>query len=184
MAKSEGNFLTLENTFVNQGVNPLVYRFASYLTHYRKPMEYSDEGIQAARNGLLHIQNQVRQVAAGYDEPKADVNKDFKTKFLEAINDDLNMPRAMAVLQEMFKSSLSSAEKYETILDFDRVLGLDLDHVSQAEVLPEEVQKLVDARIKAREAKDFATSDRIRDELEALGYMVQDAKDGMKVIRK
>ena len=184
MAKSEGNFLTLENTFVNQGLNPLVYRFASFLTHYRKPMEYSDEGIEAARNGLLHIQNQVRQVAAGYDEPKADVNKDFKTKFLEAINDDLNMPRAMAVLQEMFKSSLSSAEKYETILDFDRVLGLDLDHVSQAEVLPEEVQKLVDARIKAREAKDFATSDRIRDELEALGYMVQDAKDGMKVIRK
>ncbi len=184
MAKSEGNFLTLENTFVNQGLNPLVYRFASFLTHYRKPMEYSDEGIEAARNGLLHIQNQVRQVAAGYDEPKADVNKDFKTKFLEAINDDLNMPRAMAVLQEMFKSSLSPAEKYETILDFDRVLGLDLDHVSQAEVLPEEVQKLVDARIKAREAKDFATSDRLRDELEALGYMVQDAKDGMKVIRK
>ncbi len=184
MAKSEGNFLTLENTFVNQGLNPLVYRFASFLTHYRKPMEYSDEGIEAARNGLLHIQNQVRQVAAGYDEPKADVDKDFKIKFLEAINDDLNMPRAMAVLQEMFKSSLSPSEKYETILDFDRVLGLDLDHVSQAEVLPEEVQKLVDARIKAREAKDFATSDRIRDELEALGYMVQDAKDGMKVIRK
>jgi cysteinyl-tRNA synthetase len=184
MAKSEGNFLTLENTFVNQGVNPLVYRFASFLTHYRKPMEYSDDGIEAARNGLLHIQNQVRQVAAGYDESKTDVNKDFKTKFLEAINDDLNMPRAMAVLQEMFKSSLSPAEKYETILDFDRVLGLDLDHVSQAEVLPEEVQKLVDARIKAREAKDFTTSDRLRDELEALGYMVQDAKDGMKVIKK
>ena len=102
MAKSEGNFLTLENTFVNQGLNPLVYRFASFLTHYRKPMEYSDDGIEAARNGLLHIQNQVRQVAAGYDESKTDVNKDFKTKFLEAINDDLNMPRAMAVLQEMY----------------------------------------------------------------------------------
>jgi cysteinyl-tRNA synthetase len=184
MAKSEGNFLTLENTFVNQGLNPLVYRFASFLTHYRKPMEYSDEGIEAARNGLLHIQNQVRQVAADYDESEADVNKDFKTKFLEAINDDLNMPRAMAVLQEMFKSSLSPAEKYETILDFDRVLGLDLDHVSQAEVLPEEVQKLVDARIKARAAKDFTTSDRLRDELGALGYMVQDARDGMKVIKK
>ncbi len=184
MAKSEGNFLTLENTFVNQGLNPLVYRFASFLTHYRKPMEYSDEGIEAARNGLLHIQNQVRQVAAGDDGSETAVSNEFKSKFLEALNDDLNMPRAMAVMQEMFKSNLSTAEKYGTILDFDRVLGLDLDRVSQAEVLPEAVQKLVDARIEARETKDFATSDRLRDELEALGYMVQDAKDGMKVIKK
>ena len=184
MAKSEGNFLTLENTFVNQGLNPLVYRFASFLTHYRKPMEYSDEGIEAARNGLLHLQNQVRQVSESNAASETDASKEFKAKFLEALNDDLNMPRAMAVLQEMLKSSMSAAEKYGTILDFDRVLGLDLDRVSQTDVLPEEVQKLVDARIRARETKDFATSDQLRDELEALGYMVQDAKDGMKVIKK
>jgi len=183
MAKSEGNFLTLENTFVNQGLNPLVYRFASFLTHYRKPMEYSDEGIEAARNGLLHLQNQVRQVAADNDETGCAANAEFKQKFLEALNDDLNMPRAMAVLQEMLKSSLSAAEKYGSIVDYDRVLGLDLDRVSRAEVLPAEVQQLVDARIKARAEKDFATSDRLRDELQALGYMVQDAKDGMKVIK-
>jgi cysteinyl-tRNA synthetase len=79
---------------------------------------------------------------------------------------------------------LSDAEKFAAAVDFDRVLGLDLDQVSQDEVLPEAVQKLVDARIRAREAKDFATSDRLRDELQALGYMVQDAKDGMKVIKK
>lgn len=184
MAKSEGNFLTLENTFVNQGLNPLVYRFASFLTHYRKPMEYSDEGIEAARNGLLHLQNQVRQVSVGRDESETAANKEFKAKFVKALNDDLNMPRAMAVLQEMLKSSLSAAEKYANILDFDRVLGLDLDQVSQSEVLPEHVQNLVDARVRAREAKDFATSDRLRVELEALGYMVQDAREGMKVIKK
>ena len=183
MAKSEGNFLTLENTFVNPGLNPLVYRFASFLTHYRKPMEYSDEGIEAARNGLLHLQNQVRQVSEGKAESETAADKDFKNKFLEALNDDLNMPRAMAVLQEMLKSGLNAAEKYGTVLDFDRVLGLDLDQVSQTEDLPEEVQKLVEARIRAREAKDFAASDRLRDELQALGYMVQDAKDGMKVIK-
>ena len=184
MAKSEGNFLTLENTFDNPGLNPLVYRFASFLTHYRKPMEYSDEGIEAARNGLLHLQNQVRQVSEGKAESETAADKDFKNKFLEALNDDLNMPRAMAVLQEMLKSGLNAAEKYGTVLDFDRVLGLDLDQVSQTEDLPEEVQKLVEARISAREAKDFAASDRLRDELQALGYMVQDAKDGMKVIKK
>ena len=183
MAKSEGNFLTLANTFVNQGLNPLVYRFASFLTHYRKPMEYSDEGIEAARNGLLHLQNQVRQVAADHDKTGPAANAEFKEKFLEALNDDLNMPRAMAVVQEMLKSSLSAIEKYGTILDFDRVLGLDLNQVSRIEILPDEVQKLVDARIRARESKDFAASDRLRDELQDLGYMVQDAKDGMKVIK-
>ena len=78
---------------------------------------------------------------------------------------------------------MSAIEKYGTITDFDRVLGLDLNQVSQIEILPDEVRKLVDARIRARESKDFAASDRLRDELQDLGYMVQDAKDGMKVIK-
>jgi cysteinyl-tRNA synthetase len=183
MAKSEGNFLTLENAFIKPGLNPLVYRFAAFQTHYRKPMEYSDDSVEAARNGLLHLQNQVRQVAEASNESHSTPNSEFKAKFLEAINADLNMPRAMAVVQEMLKSSLSDAEKYMAILDFDCVLGLDMDQVSQTAVLPEEVQKLVDARIKAREAGDFVASDRLRDELQALGYMVQDTKEGMKVIK-
>ncbi len=185
MAKSEGNFLTLENAFLKNDINPLVYRFAAFLTHYRKPMEYSDDGIEAARNGLLHLQNQVRQVGAG-DTRSADdsIHLGFKTKFMEAINDDLNMPRAMAVIQEMLKSNIHDTEKRATILDFDRVLGLKLDQLDKEEALPAAVQKLVDARIKAREAKDFATSDQLRAEIEMLGYQVQDAKDGMKVAKK
>ncbi len=185
MAKSEGNFLTLENAFLKNDINPLVYRFAAFLTHYRKPMEYSDESIEAARNGLLHLQNQVRQVTAG-DTSSADspIHPDFKNKFLEAINDDLNMPRAMAVVQEMLKSNIHNTEKRATILDFDRVLGLKLDQLDKEQALPAAVQKLVDARIKAREAKDFENSDQLRAEIEKLGYQVQDAKDGMKVVKK
>ena len=185
MAKSEGNFLTLENAFLNQGFSPLAYRFAAFLTHYRKPMEYSDEGIDAARNGLLHLQNQVRQIAtAAADESELIVNSEFKNKFLHAINDDLNMPRAMAVVQEMLKSSIADSEKYATVLDYDRVLGFDLDQLDKVQALPQEVQKLVEARKKAREARDFVTSDRLRDEIEALGYMVQDTTEGMNVIKK
>jgi cysteinyl-tRNA synthetase len=184
MAKSEGNFLTLENAFLKKDINPLVYRFASFLTHYRKPMEYSDEGIEAARNGLLHVQNQVRRILAADADAKTSVNAEFKNKFSEAINDDLNMPRAMAVVQEMLKSKIRDAQKYRTILDFDRVLGLQLDHLDQAQALPAAVQKLVDARQQARLAKDFAASDQLRAEIEALGYQVQDTKDGMKVVKK
>jgi len=184
MAKSEGNFLTLENAFLKNDINPLVYRFASFLTHYRKPMEYSDEGMEAARNGLLHVQNQVRQIVAAGVDGEPHVNTEFKNKFIEALNDDLNMPRAMAVIQEMLKSKISDAQKYCTILDFDRVLGLQLDQLEQAQALPEAVQKLVEARQQARQAKDFAASDQLRAEIEAMGYQVQDAKDGMKVVKK
>jgi cysteinyl-tRNA synthetase len=184
MAKSESNFLTLENAFVKNNINPLAYRFASFLTHYRKPMEYSDEGIEAARNGLLHLQNQVRQLSAGGGDDSHSVNTEFRNKFKKAINDDLNMPRAMAVVQEMLKSNMRDAEKNLSIMDFDRVLGLGLDALDKTPALPAEVQKRVDARIKARQAKDFAASDRLRAEIEAMGYQVQDTKDGMKVVKK
>jgi len=184
MAKSEGNFLTLENAFLKNDMNPLVYRFASFLTHYRKPMEYSSEGIDAARNGLLHLQNQVRQIVVAGVDTESSVNAEFKNKFSEALNDDLNMPRAMAVVQEMLKSNMSDAAKHTTMLDFDRVLGLGLDQLDQAPSLPQAVQKLVDARHQARQTKDFAASDQLRAEIEALGYQVQDTKDGMKVVKK
>ena len=84
----------------------------------------------------------------------------------------------------MLKSNIADSEKYATILDYDRVLGFNLDQLDKMQTLPQEVQELVEARKKAREAKDFVTSDRLRDEIEALGYMVQDKKDGMNVIKK
>jgi cysteinyl-tRNA synthetase len=147
-------------------------------------MEFSDEGIEAARNGLLHLQNQVRQVVGAGVGNDNDISMEYKDKFLAAVNDDLNMPRAMAVVQEMLKSSIGDRQKLTTILDFNRVLGLNLDQLDQEQALPEAVQKRVAARIKARKEKDFSTSDRLRAEIEAMGYLVQDTKDGMKVIKK
>ncbi len=184
MAKSDDNFLTLENAFSEKGINPLVYRFAAFQTHYRKPMEYSEESVQAARNGLLHLQNQVRQVARSGAERNGSASEAFKAKFIEMVNDDLNMPRALAVVQEMLKSDISDADKYASVLDFDRVLGLRLDEVDQPEALPEEIQKLVDDRQAARAAKDWVLSDQLRDAIMDMGYTVQDTKDGMKVMKK
>ncbi len=183
MAKSEENFLTLENAFVKAGINPLVYRFAAFQTHYRKPMEYSSESVQAARNGLQHLQNQVRQVTQGAAGRTAAVNEAFKSKFLAEINDDLSMPRAMAVVQEMLKSTMADAEKLATILSFDTVLGLELDQVDKTGALPPAVQKLFEDRQAARSAKDWTASDRLRDAIQELGYTVQDTKEGMKIIK-
>jgi len=184
MAKSEGNFLTLENAFIKAGIHPLVYRFAAFQTHYRKPMEYSDESVQAARNGLAHLQNQVRQIAVAGRDPEIMISDEHKTKFLAAVNDDLNMPRAMAAVQELLKSNISDGQKYTSILEFDRVLGLDLDRLERPEELPPEVQQLVEARQEARENKQWDASDRLRDEIQDLGYSVQDTPEGMKVIKK
>jgi cysteinyl-tRNA synthetase len=182
MAKSEENFLTLEKALIKRGIPPLAYRFAAFLSHYRKPMEYSDESIQAAKNGLEHLFNQVRDVAKGGEAPSGAANSAFREKFLEAINDDLNMPRAMAVIQEMLKSEIPNTEKHATILDFDRVLGLSLDQVDKPQEIPPGVLKLVEARLKARASKDFAASDRLRDEIQALGYEIKDTREGMKVM--
>jgi cysteinyl-tRNA synthetase len=184
MAKSQENFLTLGNAFLKKGISPLAYRFAAFQTHYRKPMEYSDESREAAKNGLQHLYNQVRQLAGSRTDSEGVIIPEFKSKFLEAVNDDLNMPRAMAVVQEMLKSDTIDSEKYATVLDLDRVLGLHLSRVGEPQVLPHDVRKLVVARQKARKAKDFAASDRLRAEIQMLGYMVQDTPDGMKVIKK
>jgi len=184
MAKSDDNFLTLEHTFNNRGIHPLVYRFASFQTHYRKPMEFSEEAVEAARNGLQHLQNQVRQlIDSGADSNTGTIASEYKQKFLQAVNDDLNMPRAMAVVQETLKSGLSGPDKLAGVFDFDRVLGLDLAQVGRDESLPEDVQKLVAARRQARADKKWDVSDQLRDEIQALGYVVQDTKGEMKVFK-
>ncbi|MFY9943470.1 MAG: cysteine--tRNA ligase [Desulfobacterales bacterium] len=183
MAKSDENFLTLETTFLKKGINPLAYRFATFLTHYRKPMEYSEESIAAAQNGLRHLHNQVRSLQSAAQDAGGGLPADFQAKFREAINDDLNMPRVMAVVQELLKSSLSDAEKLAAVQDFDRVLGLGLVSLDQDDSLPEALRKLVDRRQAARTAKNWALSDQLRDEIQAMGYVVQDGRDGMQVIK-
>lgn len=183
MAKSAGNFLTLESTFMDHGIDPLVYRFASFLTHYRKPMEYSDDSVTAAKNGFTHLQNQVRRVMEQSSNTKGKAHTEFQDKFLQAVNNDLNMPQAMAVIQETLKADTSAPDKLATILDFDAVLGLGLDRLSIAQKLPAEIMEKMEARKQARQTKDWALSDQLRDEIQAMGYLVQDSKDGMKVIK-
>jgi len=183
MAKSEGNFLTLQYALLDQGIDPLAYRFAAFLTHYRKPMEYSDEALSGAGNGLSHLKNQVRTLLTAAAGAPGRLNRELQAEFNREINDDLNMPRALAVVQKILKADLPAADKLATVLDCDRILGLNLDQVSTEDALPPEIQAKADARQQARADKNWALSDQLRDELVALGYTVQDSKDGMKVFR-
>jgi cysteinyl-tRNA synthetase len=181
MAKSEGNFLTLDASFIEKGIDPLVYRFASFQTHYRKPMEYSEEGMVAAQNGLTHLRNQVRALIDS--GPAGQVDDAFTDKFKTAVNNDLNVPQALAVVQELLKSDLSHDDKLATVLFFDHVLGLGLDSVGGKQSLPDDILDLVEARKKARQDKDWALSDALRDRIQNQGYTVQDGPKGMKVFK-
>jgi len=182
MAKSEGNFLTLDSAFVGKGIDPLVYRFLVHQTHYRKPMEYSQEAVAAGQNGLNHLRNQIRTLQdAG--SPADSPDTDFVTKFKQTINNDLNLPQAMAVVQDLLKSDLDAGRKLATVFDFDRVLGLDLARSGDPEQLPAEIETLRQERIKARKEKNWALSDQLRDKLQAMGYAVQDTPQGMKVYK-
>ena len=184
MAKSEGNFLTLENALIKKGIDPLVYRFAVLQTHYRKPMEYSDETIVNAKNGLGHLYNQVRESGIRNQELGVkSINEKFKNKFLEAVNDDLNTPKALAVVQKLLKSKLKPEEKLGTILDFDKVLGLGLGE-STKEITLAGISEIRKERETARKNKDFKKSDELRDKIEKLGYRVEDTSEGMKIFKK
>jgi len=185
MAKSEDNFLTLDNALSKKGINPLAYRFAALQVHYRKPMEYSEEGMLRAQDGLLSLYKQV----ASLGEEIGKISPEFRNEFISAIDDDLNMPKAMAVVASVLKSKLSPSDKLATILDFDKVLGLNLDlgaavvsrHELTIDSLPENIRGLALARETARTSKDWSESDRLRNELESLGYAVEDTSAGQKI---
>ena len=182
MAKSAENFLTLENAFIKKNINPLAFRFAALQVHYRKPMEYSEEIMRNADIGLKHLYNQVRELGK---TPGA-IIKSIQRQFIEAINDDLNIPKSLAVIQELLKSKLSNSNKLATVLDFDKILGLNLRTVGAIHELPipERIKKLIDARQKARKEKNYKESDRIRSEIENKGYIVEDTENGQRVYKK
>jgi len=191
MAKSAGNFLTLDKALINKNINPLVYRFACLQVHYRKPMEYSQEIIANAQKGLEHLYNQVREIPnyksssfAKASEDKQIPNLKFRAKFLAAINDDLNLPQALAIVQEVLKSRLSNREKLATLLDFDQVLGLNLKMALKEINVPAAVTKLVEARETARKNKGWQQADELREKITAAGYMIEDSAGGARLSKK
>ena len=179
MAKSAGNFLTIQ-ALLDKKIEPLAFRFACLQVHYRKPMEYSQEIIKNAQRGLEHLRNQLKALPAKAGK----VDQAFKVKFLSAVNDDLNMPRALAVAQEVLKSKLADKDKRATILDFDKVLGLGLGEVKAEQAVPEQIKKLLALREMARANKDWSKADALRAQIEGEGWLIEDGPQGARVNRR
>lgn len=176
MAKSGGDFITVSNTFIEKDINPLSYRFATLMVHYRKPMEWSPEVLISAKNGYKNFLDKILDLGTKIGQ----INLDFKNKFLLDINDDLNMPKAMATVQELLKSDLAPADKLATILDFDNILGLGLKPKQNIEV-PIKIKKILLERENARKNKDWKRADEIRKEINFLGFEVKDTDEGQEI---
>jgi cysteinyl-tRNA synthetase len=176
MAKSEGNFLTVPLLKEN-GYDPLAYRYFCFSAHYRSKLNFTFEALDGAQNALQNLRRQIQT----WGKP-TEVDTVTMEQFTQAVNDDLDMPKALAVLWTIVRSDMDSGKKMATVLEMDIILGLHLNQ-PVAEI-PPEVMELVTARETVRQAKQWAESDRLRDEIARQGYQVEDTKEGPRVYRQ
>lgn len=178
MSKSLGNIYTMQN-LIDRGYDPIAYRFFVLGGHYRSKINFTWDALDAAQNAL----NRLRAIVRDWPATGAEVSDAYSAKFLDAINDDLGTPQALAVVWELIgDQGLDDATKAATLLRFDAVLGLRLgEYVGKPVDVPADVRALVEEREAARAAKNWAESDRLRDEIAARGFVVEDAAGGSKV---
>ncbi len=182
MAKSGENFLTLQ-TLIDKGYDPLVYRFFCLSATYSQQLSFSWDSIEGAKNSYDSLKSKVRDLreneleGADAHSPDAQAHTDA---FLTAVNDDLNMPQALAALWGMLRDTqLSTDARLRLADDFDAVLGLKL--LAEDEAVPAHILALAAQRDDARAAKDWKRSDELRDEIQKDGFIVEDTKQGTKV---
>ncbi len=183
MSKSLGNVYTL-NDLKAKGIDALSYRYFTYSSHYRNKLNFTWDAIKSAKNSL----NKLRDMIALHKGVNKKIDKNiiskYEEQFLDAINDDMNMPVAISIVWEIAKEKEKSNDFYELIKKFDSVLSLDLDKNDKEDInIPEDIKLILNERKDARENKDFAKSDELRDKLKELGYIVKDTKDG-QIIEK
>ena len=184
MSKSLGNVYLVKD-IKEKGYDPIVYKLFSYSCHYRNKLNFTWEGIDAASKSLERLRNSYQINLNGTDELISDDKEklsQIEENFHKAINDDLNMPLAMSYVWEAARFEKKNPEVAKLLAKFDTVLGIKIDEVnSQEQEIPQEILDLVEQRKMARENKDWAKSDELRDLINQKGYSVKDTKNGMSI---
>jgi cysteinyl-tRNA synthetase len=178
MAKSEGNFITLDTLLENM-VSPLAYRYWLLTAHYRTPIEFTYNAVKAAQNALIRLISTISGYPVG-----GSIISAYKESFLTYINDDLDLPKAIALTWNLLRDDkYSEADKRATILDFDQVFGLNLNAVKNIieEEIPIEIKTMAEAREEARNNKDWKKADALRQEIENRGFTVRDTDNGFEI---
>jgi cysteinyl-tRNA synthetase len=176
MSKSGGGFLRVQ-TLLDNGYDPLAYRLFCLNAHYRAKLNFTWEGLDASTTALERL----RAATFAWGAPGT-VDEEFMERFAEPVNDDLNMPRAIAVVWDLVKSNLPAPVKKATLLEYDRVLGLRLGEWQPVEAaVPPEILALVDQRQHARQEKRWQDADALRARIDAAGYLLEDTTQGPRV---
>ncbi|WP_084659177.1 cysteine--tRNA ligase [Thermogemmatispora onikobensis] len=187
MARSKGNVVLL-STLKERGIEPLALRYLLLTAHYRSKINFTDESIAAAQNGLNNLRETLAELpadGAGATGPWSEEAQRLRDAFHEAINDNLELPTALNLAHRALRNQrIPPAERRRLLLDFDRVLGLRLETVAprQPRSIPEEVLALVREREAARAARDWQRSDALREQIKAYGFEVRDTAHGTELI--
>ncbi|MFH0853480.1 MAG: cysteine--tRNA ligase [bacterium] len=179
MGKSEGNLLTLE-TLQKKAFSPLAYRYWLLQTHYRSILNFTWEALEAAGRGYNHLTSLVANW--GNIKPKAGC-AEFENSFHQAINDDLDLPKALAITWQLLNNDYPPEAKLQSLLKFDRVLGLGIKDITPITV-PDNINKLVQEHEQARQGKDWAKSDELRDQIIQAGFQIEDTDQGPVIKKK
>jgi len=184
MSKSLGNTYTLDQ-LDEMGYSPMVFRYFCLNAHYRQKLNFTFDGMDAAKKSLKNLKNQIAKHKGADGNVSDEELAKLLAEFEDAINDDLNIPKALGAVWNMARYETKSNKIYELILRCDSVLGIDLDkeEVEEEEAgvdaaLDAEIKEQIALRAEAKKAKNYAEADRIRNELAARGITLTDTKEG------
>lgn len=180
MSKSLGNIFTLED--IKKDYNPLHFRYLCLLTYYRKPLNFTLENLDAAKNAYERLKRKIIELKK--EEHKGEDNaKLYHSKFHKAINDDINIPKALQIFLEALDDfDFNPKKKLELLEHFDSVLGLNIKDMHETTlIIPKDVQALIDSRERLRKNKLWAEADIIRERIKEKGYLISDTSQGPKI---
>ena len=177
MAKSAGNFYRLKD-LAEQGIRPLAYRYWLLTAHYRSPVNFTWKAAKGADNAYGRLIENFLLLGKKSGTP----NKEYVEKFTSYINDDLDTPKAVALIWDFLKEqSVTAKDKKATLLEFDKVLGLNL--ASFDVPVPEEIETLITDRETARQGRNWKKADELRQEIKKLGFEILDTEKGPVAVK-
>lgn len=178
MSKSKGKTLTVD-TLIENGYDPLSYRFLCLQSHYRKQLTFSYSSLDGAENAYKKLKNKVLSFSRD-GEVDNEVFNEYKNKFISYLEDDINTANAISVIYDVLKAETSESTKFELIKDFDNVLGLELtiENTNNSEVDEEYIKSKIEERNDAKKNKNYELADSIRNELLEKGIVLKDTREG------
>ena len=180
MSKSRGNFYRITE-LAEKGYSPLTFRYLTFQTHYRSEMNFTWEALEGAKLAL----DKIYERASTFDQVHKHSDIEFERDFLNALSNDLNMPRALSILWEMLSSNIDESVKAATLYKMDEVLALRIrENAANLTSIPESIKKLVRERDGLRRRKQFARADQLRNKIEKMGYILDDEEETTRVLRK